>query len=114
MRIDDENLRFGTSSNAHDEDIEALENDEYSHGYSDIKAEHVLRYLWEDEDLSVTEIGELAGVKDWLVKKCLAYHRIDEDVYQGPTPKHPPWKPSPNPDTVKSVSSGRSLGFNHR
>lgn len=112
--IDDEDLRFGTSSNAHDEDIEALENDKYEHEYGDIKRSHVLEWMYDDEDMSVAEIGELVGVKDWLVEKCLAYHRIDEDVYQGPTPKHPPWRPRPNPDSVKSVSSGRSLGFNHR
>jgi len=112
--IDDEDFRFGTDSTAHEDDIEALENDEYEHGYDDIKAEHVLRYLWEEEDLSVEEIGRRADVKDWLVEKCLAYHDIDRDVYDGPMPKHRPWEPRPNPDRVKSVSGGQSLGFNRR
>ena len=116
MRIDDEDFRFGTSSNVHEDDIKALESGDgkYDHGYDDIKKEHVLRYLWEDEDLSVTEIGELAGVKDWLIEKCLAYHDIDRDAYQGPVPKHPPWRPRPSSDMVKSVSGGRSLGYNHQ
>jgi len=112
--IDDENLRFGTNSTAHDEDIEKLERGEYEHGYDDIKAEHVLEWMYDDEGLSVQEIGERTGVKDWLVSKCLAYHRIDEDAHQGPVPKHAPWEPRPNPDTVKSVSGGQSLGFNRR
>jgi len=112
--IDDENLRFGTDSTAHDEDIEKLESDEYSHGYDDIKKEHVLEWMYDNEDLSVQEIGERAGVKDWLVEKCLAYHRIDEDAHQGPTPKHPPWRPRPSSDAVRSVSGGQSLGFNRR
>ena len=114
MKIDDEDFRFGTDSTAHEDDIEALENDQYEHGYNDIKRSHVLEWMYDDEGLSVQEIGERTGVKDWLVSKCLAYHRIDEGAYQGPTPRHPPWKPNPHPDSVKSVSSGRSLGFNHR
>lgn len=112
--MNDENLKFGTDSNAHDEHITALENGEYDHGYDDIKRSHVLEWMYNDEGMSVQEIGERTGVKDWLISKCLAYHRIDGEAYQGPAPKHPPWKPNPNPDAVKSVSGGRSLGVNHK
>jgi len=112
--IDDEDFRFGNNSTAHDEDIEKLEDDEYDHGYDTIKKEHVLEWMYEDEDMSVEEIGEHTGVRNWLVEKCLAYHRIDEDAHQGIVPKHPPWKPNPHPDTVRSVSGGQSLGFNRR
>jgi len=112
--IDDEDFRIGTNSNAHKDDLEALENDEYEHGYDDIKKSHVLEWMYDDEDMSVEDIGQKTEVRNWLVEKCLAYHDIDRDAYEGPVPKHPPWKPRPNPDTVKSVSGGRSLGFNRR
>jgi len=112
--IDDEDLLIGVSSNDHEDDIQALESGEYDHEYSDIKRSHVLEWMYEDEDLSVEEIGERTGVKDWLILKCLAYHDIDRDVYNGPVPTWPPWEPRPHPDAVKSVSRGRSLGVNRR
>jgi len=110
--VEDYNLQFGTSNNHVESDLEALENGDWSYGETDVQREHVLRYLWEDEDMTVTEIGEATGLRDWIVEACLAYHRIDETVYDKQTPKHPPWRPSPRDSEVKKVSSSRGVGFN--
>jgi hypothetical protein len=112
--INDNNLRFGTGTPHKEADLEALENGDWQFSETDVQKEHVLRYLWEDEDMTVEEIGEATGLRDWIVSACLAYHRIDTDVYDKPTPKHPPWKPSPRDSEVKSVSSSRGVGYNGR
>jgi hypothetical protein len=110
----EENLEFGTGTPHKEADLEALRNGDWEHGETDVQREHVLRYLWEEEDMTVEAIGEATGLRDWLVAACLAYHRIDEDIYDKPTPKHAPWRPSPRDAEIKKVSSSRGVGFNGR
>ena len=110
--VEDYNLRFGTGTPHKEADLEALRNGDWNHGETDVQREHVLRYLYEEEGLSVEEIGEATGLRDWLVEASLAYHRIDESVYDKPTPKHKPWRPSPRDSEIKSASSSSSVTYN--
>jgi hypothetical protein len=112
--VEDYNLRFGTGTDHVEEDVEALENGDWSYGETDVQKKHVLEWLYETADMTVEEIGEATGLRNWLVEACLAYHRIDEDAYSKPTPKHPPWRPSPRDSEVKKVSSSRGVGYNGR